>query len=122
MSKLPHILGFVRLENKDATKNHHKFYEMTFKQITGDMWDVEVRYGRIGTPGKVLSLRGAASTYMPDTEQAFLDQMKSKFKDKEYELIDLGVSDKSLKSRIEDLQSLFEGSTRIFDKLELRDF
>jgi predicted DNA-binding WGR domain protein len=122
MSKSPNVFGFVRLENKDAMKGHNKFYEMILKCVDPQMWDVEVKYGRIGTPGKIIPLKGAASRCCTHAQEAFLDQLKSKLKDKEYELIKLDISDKDLKSRIEDLQSMFEGSVKIFEKLELRDF
>lgn len=119
-------LCFVRLENTD--ENHDKFYEMTFQSSSqrDRSYDVIVRYGRNGTTGKTIYLRTASGEVkcvsLFEARNAFLKQLKKKFRDKEYTLIDLQVVDKSLEADVTTLQTEFECFMKIAERLEDRGF
>jgi len=118
--------AFVRLEN--TNDNHYKFYEMTMKQ-SGSCFDVVVKYGKINTEGKTIFLRGpkirggeAEGLSSTEAEAAFLEQLKKKFRDKEYTLRDLSTDDENLKTEIENVQCQFDGYNAIAVRLEERGF
>ena len=120
-------IAFVRLENQND--NHNKFYEMLIAQENMGRCDVVIHYGRIGTQGKTIYLRGADLPHgdaheisLQTAKRAFLEQLKKKFKDKEYTLIDLTTNDKSLKVEIEELQCQFEDFSKVAVRLEDRGF
>jgi predicted DNA-binding WGR domain protein len=122
-------LAFVRLENTE--ENHNKFYEMTFQSSSpsSPLYDIVVVYGCINTSGKRIFLRSlslrngeARAIYLTEAKEAFLSQLKKKFKDKEYALVDLQVSDKSLEEDITLLQNEFECFTKTAERLEDRGF
>ena len=123
-------IAFVRLEN--TNDNHFKFYEMTFqgrKVGIQQVCDVVVKYGRIGTEGKTIFLRGnefptnnAENIGFYEAKNAFLKQLKKKFRDKEYTLEDISTSDEKLKEEIEELQNQFDGYNAIAVRLENRSF
>ena len=125
-------IAYLRLENVDD--NHYKFYEMTLEEGGRDStYDVVVRYGRIDTRGKTIYLRGkqfpnneARNVTLLMARRGFLDQLKKKFRDKNYTLVDLNVQDHDLGNQItneiEDLQWEFEGSSKMMVRLEDRGF
>ncbi len=122
------LIGFLRLENHND--NHYKFYEMKMTihpdRPLNNSCDVIIRYGRIGTNGKIMPLKGrslglpvsGASEINPHLgKQAFLRQLKKKFKDKKYSLNDLKVYDERLKKEIIELQDEFEGGSELYDRI-----
>lgn len=124
----PKTIGFLRLENHND--NHYKFYEMTMTEHPdrprNSSYDVSIRYGRIGTRGKTMPLKGVplglpkcgADRIEPQlAKAAFLKQLRKKFKDKNYSLDDLKVHDRWLKEKILDLQDEFEGGGELFDRI-----
>jgi len=118
--------AFVRLENRND--NHNKFYEMSILQ-KNHLFDVVVKYGRIDTEGKTIYLRSpklrtheAKGIYADEARQVFLEQLKKKFRDKEYTLMDLSTNDEGFKTDIENVQSEFDGYNAIAVRLEERGF
>ena len=131
----PKLVGFLRLENRHD--NHSKFYEMTMlthpNRPHNSSCDVNIRYGRIGTEGKTMPLKGkplglpgcGADRIDPDLgREAFLKQLRKKFKDKAYSLDDIKVNDDWLETEIYALQDEFEDGVfdRIAEMLEDRGF
>jgi hypothetical protein len=121
-------VGFLRLENTNPP--HNKFYEMTISIYLDRPYnvscDVTIQYGRIGTQGKKVPLKGrplglparGADKVDPDTgKRAFLKQLKKKFRDKAYNLKDLKVNDRWLKEEILTLKDEFEGGGELFDRI-----
>lgn len=124
----PQRIGFLRLENTNPP--HNKFYEMTIltypDRPRNSSCDVTIRYGRIGTNGRTIPLKGTplglpkrgADKIDPELgKRAFLKQLKKKFKDKEYSLDELKVNDRWLKEEILALQDEFEGGGELFDRI-----
>ena len=123
---MPEQIAFVRLENTED--NHYKFYEMTIQREDGRC-NVIIRYGRIGAKGKTIFLRGkklpngeAKNVVTDVARKAFLKQLTSKFKDKQYTLIDLQVNDQDLEDDISRLQDQYEDLANIMGRLEFRGF
>lgn len=124
------IVAFVRLENTNL--KHYKFYEMEMYQ-NGErdgipFYDIVVKYGRINTKGKRIFLRSpgigeAEMLLFCDAERAFLKQLKSKLKDKEYALVEVSCSLlEGLKNKIEDVQNEYDGYVAMTIRLEERSF